>query len=56
MGKERILEKAKKIRTPGFIHIGEIIPSVMGDIERRIKELHKNKKANLKSEAEKKTL
>lgn len=55
MDKERILEKTKKIRTPRFIHVGEIIPGVVRDIERRIKESHKNKKTNLKSETEKET-
>ena len=57
MGKERILEvtKTKKLRTSGFIHVGEIIPRVVRDIERKIKESHKNKKGNLRPEAEKKT-
>ena len=51
MGKERILEVTKKVRASEFIHVGEIIPGVVKDIERRIKELHKNKKANLRSKA-----
>ena len=46
MGKERTFEvtKKKKARTSGFIHVGEIIPGVMRDIERRIKDAHKDKK------------
>lgn len=55
MGKERVLEKTKKVRTSRFIHVSEIIPGVVRDVERRIKESHKNKKANLRSEAEKET-
>ncbi len=35
MGKERILEKTKKVRTSGFIHVGEIIPGVIRDIEQK---------------------
>lgn len=44
MGKERILEatKKKKIRASGFIHIGEIIPAVLRDIENRVKSNQKN--------------
>ena len=55
MGKERILEVTKKVRTSEFIPVGEIIPGVVRDIERRIKKPYKNKKANLRSEAEKET-
>lgn len=44
MGKERTLEKNKKARTSGFIHIGEIIPGALEDIEKRIKDSNKNKK------------
>jgi len=52
MGKERALEVKKKIRVSRFIRIGEIIPGVMRDIEKRIKEPHKNKKARVESKAE----
>lgn len=44
MDKERIFELKKKPRTSGFIHIGEIIPGVLREIEKRIKESNKNKK------------
>lgn len=52
MGKERTFELKKKTRTSGFIHIGEIIPGVLRNIETRIKESHKDKKVSLGSEAE----
>jgi len=54
VGKERVFEpiKKKKLRASGFIHIGEIIPSVVRDIEGRIKESHKDKKAGRGSKAE----
>lgn len=54
MGKERTfkLTKKKEVRTSGFIHIGEVIPDVLRDIEKRIKELHRDKKASLRSKAE----
>jgi len=35
MGKKRILEKTKKTRTSRFIHVGEIIPGVLKDIEQK---------------------
>jgi len=37
MGKERILKltKKKEVRTSGFIHVGEIIPEVLKDIEQK---------------------
>lgn len=40
MNEERILEsiRKKKTRTSGFIHVGEIIPEVLEDIEGRIEE------------------
>lgn len=41
------LNNKKEARTSGFIHIGKIVPNVMRDIERRIKESHKDKKASL---------
>lgn len=60
MGKERILEltKKKETRTSGFIHIGEIIPGVVRDLEKRIKESHtyKNKKTSFESRAGKEPL
>lgn len=36
----------KEIRTSGFIHIGEIIPGVLKDIERKIKENTKREKGS----------
>lgn len=51
MGKERILEKTKKARISRFIHVGEIIPGILGDIERRIKDSHKDEKVSLRTEA-----
>jgi len=46
MNKERIVNKARdeKARISEFIHVREIIPGVLKDIEKRIKESHKNKK------------
>jgi len=46
MNKENAFEATKKktSRTSGFIHISEIIPGVMKDIERRMKERNKDKK------------
>lgn len=37
MGKERILEvtKKKKVRTSRFVHVSEIIPGVLKDIEQK---------------------
>ena len=35
MGEERILEKTKKVKTSKFIHVGEIIPGVLRDIEQK---------------------
>lgn len=42
----------KKPRASGFIHVGEIIPGVLRNIEMRIKESHKDKKISLGTEAE----
>jgi len=57
MGKERNfgITKKKKARASGFVHIGEIIPRVLRDVESRIKESDKDKKANLGTEAEEET-
>jgi len=44
MDKERTIKLAKRPRTSGFIHIGEIIPGVLGNVEKRIKDSNKNKK------------
>lgn len=52
MGKERTFKLIKKTRASGFIHIGRIIPGVLRDVERRIKESHKDKKVTLRIEAE----
>lgn len=52
MGKERILKITKKTRASGFIHIGEVIPGVLKDVEGRIRESHKDKKARLGSAIE----
>lgn len=35
MGKERILDKTKKARISRFIHVGEIIPGILKDIEQK---------------------
>lgn len=48
MDKERTFKLIKKPRISGFIHIGEIIPDILRDIERRIKKLHKPKKGETK--------
>lgn len=58
MGKERTFEpiKKKRLRASGFIRIGEIIPGVLRDVERRIKKSHKDKKANLRTEAKEEAL
>jgi len=44
MDKERTLEGTKKPRTSRFIHIDEIIPGVLKDVEKKIKDSNKNKK------------
>lgn len=44
MGKERILDKTKKARISRFIHVSEIIPIVLSDIEKeRQKHLKKTR-------------
>lgn len=43
------LNNKKKPRASGFIHIGEIIPGVLTDIERRIKEDTKMEKTSNRS-------
>lgn len=53
MNEEKVFAATKKTRASGFIHIGEIIPGVMRDIERRVKESHRDKKASPGTEAEK---
>ena len=56
MNEGRIIKKPKsgKTRTFEFIHIGEIIPGVLGDIEKRIKENTKcNKLLHLESKNKK---
>ena len=40
------LNNKKKPRASGFIHIGEIIPGVLKDIERRIEENAKRQKGS----------
>ena len=54
MNKEKIFEatKKKEIRTSGFIHIGEIIPGVLRDVEEKIMKSHKDKKVSLGTKAE----
>jgi len=44
MDKERTFKLAKKPRVSEFIHIREIIPGALKDVEKGIKELNKNKK------------
>ena len=46
MGKERIVKVTKKTRASGFIHVGEIIPGVLRDIEGRIRENTKGEKGS----------
>jgi len=38
MDKQRTFELKKNPRTSGFIHIGEIIPGVLKDVEKRVKD------------------
>ena len=52
MDKERTFELKENPRTSVFIHIGEIIPGVLRDVERRRKESHKNKKVTFRTEVE----
>ncbi len=46
MNEEKVFAPTKKPRTSGFIHIGEIIPGVLRDIEGRIEENAKRQKRN----------